>query len=377
MNRRHAIQHLAALAAGALALPPALRANPANFAAGTPPTLLPAVTFHNLAELEPLADGGWRMSRVPAALWPALNENAQRRAYATAGVELRFNLERDEARVALRFVESRGEATRGWPLLGEVYWGDYFAQWFEVRTDGTELVIRRPSNLEQLTLAAERAAPRFDPTLVRVVLPCLTPVELLRIEGEVSPVRPDQVPARRYLAYGSSITNGATAMRPGDTYPARIARSLGVDHFNLGFGGGALLEPEVADWIAGRSDWDFATLELGINLVGRVSTEEFARRVDHFLPRIAAAHPQKWIFCVDLFRARGDYNGDPKYPEFRDVVRESVQRLDSPRLVHCDGRDLLTWPTGLTLDLLHPSSDGFEEIAKNLVAVMGPAVGGR
>jgi lysophospholipase L1-like esterase len=376
MNRRHAIQHLAALTVGALALPPALRANPANVASGTPPTLLPAVTFHNLAELEPLADGGWRMSRVPAALWPRLNENAQRRAYATAGVELRFNLEGDEARVALRFVESRGEATRGWPLLGEVYWGDYFARWFEVRTEGTEIVIRRPANADQLALAADRRAGRFDPTLVRVVLPCLTPVELLGIEGEVSPARPDQVPARRYLAYGSSITNGATAMRPGDTYPARIARSMGVDHFNLGFGGGAHLEPEMADWIAGRSDWDFATLELGINLVGRVSTEEFARRVNRFLPRIAAAHPEKWIFCIDLFWARGDLGGDPKYPQFRDVVREAVERLGLLRVRHCDGRELLTRPTGLTLDLLHPSSDGFEEIAEKLVAVMQPAVRG-
>lgn len=60
--------------------------------------------------------------------------------------------------------------------------------------------------------------------------------------------------AIKRLAYGSSITNGALAVRPGDLYPARVARTLGVDHFNLGFGGGARLEPEMADWIAGRND---------------------------------------------------------------------------------------------------------------------------
>ena len=380
MNRRHAIKHLAVLSAGTLVWPPSSATTNAVTDAGASAdgavrADLPPVAFHNLQELEPLAEGGWRLNRVPATLWPRLNPSAQRRAYSPAGAELRFNLQADEARVVIRYVENRGEATRGWPLLAEIHHGDYFARWCEVREDWTDIVIRRPANAEQLALAAANPPGRFAAELVRVVLPCLPDVQLRGIEGAVSPPRPDQVPRRRYLAYGSSITNGATALRPSDAYPARVATALGVDHFNLGFGGGAHLEPEMADWIASRHDWDFATLELGINLVGRLSPEEFAERVNHFIPRIVAAHPDKWIFCIDLFRARGDFSGDPKYPAFRDIVRAAVQRLDSPRLVHCDGRDLLTRPTGLTLDLLHPSSEGFEEIAERLVAVMRPVVG--
>ena len=41
----------------------------------------------------------------------------------------------------------------------------------------------------------------------------------------------------RLLFYGDSITHGSTTARAGTTYPARIARRLGVDFVNLGVGG--------------------------------------------------------------------------------------------------------------------------------------------
>ncbi len=340
--------------------------------------VLPPITFHNLQELEPMAEGGWRLNRVPASLFPKLNANAQRRAYAPAGAELRFNLAGEEARIFLRKVENRGLPVRHLPALAEIYWGDYLAGWMPVGDDWTEMVVRRPANRALLTKAAVAGKPgRFAPDLIRVALPCLPDIQLLKVEGEVTPARADQVPARRYLAYGSSITNGAQAVRPGDAYPARVARALGVDHFNLGFGGGAWLEPEMAEWIASRTDWEFATLEMGINLTSRVTPEEFAARLKGFLPRIVAAHSNRWIFCIDLFTASGDFTDNARYPAFRAAVRDAVARIGSPRVVHLDGRDLLTRATGLTLDMVHPSSDGFEEIAANLVARMRPEISGK
>ena len=51
--------------------------------------------------------------------------------------------------------------------------------------------------------------------------------------------------------YGSSITNGACASRPGMTYESIISRRLGCDFHNLGFGGSAKGERAMADYIAG------------------------------------------------------------------------------------------------------------------------------
>lgn len=360
INLREALHRLATFAATAAVFKNSLLANVGE--------VLPSVSYHNIEECEPLADGGWRLSRVPKTVRGHLNNNAQRRSYAPAGAELRFGLLSSEARIVLRKVEDRGETARHLPALVEIYQGDFLIDWLPLGDDWTEIRVRRPSNREvMLRASGSGGAPRFSPDLIRVALPCLPAVQLLKIEGEVRPALENEVPARRFLAYGSSITNGAHAVRPGDAYPARIARRLGMDAFNLGFGGGAHLEPEMAEWIAQRGDWDFATLELGINLVGRATPEEFQMKLAAFLPKIAAARPDRWIFCIDLFTANGDFTHNPRYPAFRSAVRDAVAKIGSPRVVHFDGRELLSRANGFTLDLVHPSSDGFEEVADQLV----------
>ena len=49
--------------------------------------------------------------------------------------------------------------------------------------------------------------------------------------------------------YGSSITQGACASRPGLTYENIIARNLNRDYINLGFSGNAKAEDEIANYI--------------------------------------------------------------------------------------------------------------------------------
>ena len=50
--------------------------------------------------------------------------------------------------------------------------------------------------------------------------------------------------------YGSSITNGACASRPGLSYPARLSRMLDSNYINLGFGGLCKAEQAMTDYIA-------------------------------------------------------------------------------------------------------------------------------
>ena len=54
---------------------------------------------------------------------------------------------------------------------------------------------------------------------------------------------------KRVVFYGSSITQGACASRPGNSYAAITARSLGWDLLNLGFSGNAKGEAEMAHYI--------------------------------------------------------------------------------------------------------------------------------
>lgn len=303
--------------------------------------------------------GGVGLSRIPLALRPKLNESAQANSLQAAGCEIRLNLLEDVATVTLEMTEH--------PAIVEVYSGSFLIDWHVIGTEPTEIPIPRPPRRDLLRSTLQRQDLAFDPDLYRVVLPWRPPVRFHGIEGRVAPPRRDQVPGTRYLAYGSSITHGARSVRGTGGYAMRTAQRLGVDLINLGLGGGAHLEVEMADYIASRSDWDFTTLELGINLVSWLETEAFAERVDTFITRIAEAHRDKWIFCIDMFPFYMDFDPESERNHaYRAVVRETVERLALPRLLHLDGRDLLRDVAGLCADLVHPSASGMEEIATNL-----------
>jgi hypothetical protein len=322
------------------------------------------VELHNVAEIFAIAgEAGKGLCRIPLDLRAELNASAQANAIQTPGCEIRFNLRGEYATVTLQMT--------GRPAVAEIYYGPFLVAWEVVQLEPTELVITRPERVEVLrSIAGERRSP-YAPGLFRVALPWRPPVRLHGIEGDVSPPDADQTPARRLLAYGSSITHGNNSVGARNGYAMRTADHLGVDLINLGFGGGAHCEPEMADYIAARGDWDFATLELGINMVSWLETEAFAARVDYFINTIAAAHPEKWLFCIDMFPFYMDFQPESERNHaYRAVVRETVERLDSPKVVHLDGRNLLKDATGLCADALHPAPAGMEAIATNLASTV-------
>jgi len=234
-----------------------------------------------------------------------------------------------------------------------------------------------PTVLGMLCDTAQEHGLPYDPKLVRVLLPWRPPVKLHNIQGEISPPAEHQTPSLTYLAYGSSITHGNNSMSANGMFARRTAERLGVDLINLGFGGGAHCEASLAHYIAERDDWDFATLEMGINMVGWLDVSDFAERVMEFIKPIVHAHTDKWIFCIDMFPFYMDFDlNSEKNHAYRAVVRETVAELASPKLVHIDGRDMLRDTRGLCADLVHPSPAGMEEISQNLTAriqrVMGP-----
>jgi lysophospholipase L1-like esterase len=318
-----------------------------------------------LAGWEAQQAGPLWITRVPDPLRRSLNPLAQINALQATGAEARFNLRGERVRLVLQCMA---------PAVAEVHYGGFFAGWHVIGTQPTELELTRPANADVLERLAREKGMGFDPRLMRVLLPWRPALRLVEVEGDCEPPQPGQTPARRYLAYGSSITHGNAAVRPSAMYAHRVAQLLGADFLNLGFGGGAHQERGLADAIATRTDWDFATLEMGINLLG-IAPDDFAARVEYFVNRIARAHPDRWVYCLDVFLCHDDLTGGGRARRFREIVRETVRRAGLPKLVHVAGDALLTSLHGLTADLVHPSPFGMEEIARNLAAVMAPGAG--
>ena len=324
------------------------------------------VELYNVVELlTPETGVGKLMSRLPDKLRRSLNEAAESAALCAAGAEIRFNVEGKSAKVTL---SSDGLG------MAEVFQGNFHVSWQMIGTQPTEFNVSLPENIGFLEKVSKGLT--FDPRLTRIILPIYAPIRFMGVEGETSLPRKSQTPKTKYITYGSSITHGASALRPTGSYAMRTAQRLGVDLIDLGFGGGAHCESQIADYIADRRDWDFASLELGINMVGGFSTEEFTKRVNYIIERIAKAHADKWVFAIDIFTYADDYNpAAKKQNEFRRAVKHAVERLNMPKLVHVDGRRILKDASGLTFDLVHPAAAGMEEMAYNLSKIMKTKIG--
>ena len=139
---------------------------------------------------------------------------------------------------------------------------------------------------------------------------------------------------------------------------------------NLGTAGSAFCEPEIADHIADRGDWDVATLALSVNMVAGFSVEEFRERTAYMVNTIAERNPDKPVACLTLFPYFPDLcvdtDGHENFEAFRDVLREVVAESDQENVHLIEGPELLPTPGGLTVDLVHPSDDAMIDMGVNL-----------
>jgi len=324
--------------------------------------------LHNVEQVWPAEKGkGLRLSRLPEAVRQAVNPGAASAALHAAGCEMRLNLKPgDEARLVLQVDKTKFAWERGG--LVEVFQGEFQSCWYYVGTRPAEIVVKAPENLERLKEIQRRSRrpARFDPALTRIVLPYRPALRLLSLEGKWSPPAPRQTPRKRLLIYGTSLTHGAWSVRPTETYAMLLARSLGMDLINLGFGGACHYEPAVAEYIASRRDWDVAVFE-SHNMTAIIEPEDFRARLRGVLETVCRARPRKPVFCVNLFMLSEVLPevaaNSAKHRALRQAARAAVKDVGRPNVKWIPTERLFRDPVGLTTDLVHPSPWGMYEIA--------------
>lgn len=322
----------------------------------------PSVSLHNVAETVPAEwdKSGDRLCRVPATVGAELNEMARDRVRHPTGSEIRFV---PEAGANVEITLSAPEPTQVRP-----FWGS-FQPWepTEIGPTPRTLTFSVPDRLRELTVTDGTG--RFDPRVCRILLERVPAVALHDVTGDCRPPAPEELPDRRYLAYGTSITEGAAASATHTNYVTHVAQNCGYDALNFGCSGSAYCESAMAEYIASREDWDVATLAMSVNMANaEFSVAEFRDRVETFVNTIAEAHPRKPIACVTLFPYSADVteSGDADRAEaFRAAVRDVVADAPHTNLSLVEGTDLLDL-SGLTADVLHPGDKGMEAIGDGL-----------
>lgn len=330
------------------------------------------VELHNVCDVvEEPGIAGFNTLRLPTNILDQINVNARKMVTHGSGCEIRGMLpEGGQARITLQTLDNNVV-----PPIVSVYHGAFSGQAVSIGREPMTITVSYPRNMDLMLRAGDKCALSFDPRLVRVCLPPIHPVRIISIEGDLTYPAPQSGPAKTLLCYGSSITHGAHAIPPLGTYAAQCARLLGYDLINLGVGGSAQMDDAIAQHIASRTDWHTATFEMGIN-VRQWPLDKFHAAVAHFVSTIASAHPDKHLFCIDLFTNDDDFRDQPKFAiGFRDAVKQIAGKFNSPRVHYVDGRDILRDPGGLQVDMVHPNDNGMFEMGSNLAALIGRKLG--
>lgn len=335
----------------------------------------PTVSLHNVAETPPApwTDGGLRLDRAPERVREGVNPDAGHRLIHPTGSELRF-VPDDPVEVTL---SASGEVTF------RVFWGPY--QEPEVPVSESYRLGPTPRTFELAVpdrvagLRPEVAdASAFSPRTCRIRFERWERVALHDVRGACHPPEPADLPDRRYVAYGTSITEGAKSSAAHLSYVAQAARRLGVDPLNLGVSGSAYCEPAVGDHLAARDDWDLATLAVSVNMANtEFSVGEFRERATRLVGTVADANPDAPVACVTLYPDHADAvaGDDPdRAADFRAALREAVESASAPNLRPVEGPDLLD-ATDLSADLLPPGDDGMASVGEGLAGALAPLVG--
>lgn len=173
--------------------------------------------------------------------------------------------------------------------------------------------------------------------------------------------------------YGSSVTQGGCASRPGNSYPAMISRMLDIDHINLGFSGSGRGEAIMAEHIASL---EMAALVMDYD--HNAPTPEWLERTHYpFYSIVRRAQPGLPIICVSRTLNPA---GDDEIARRREIIMATVERARAGgdnRIWFADGGRFFTgegWDA-CTVDGVHPNDLGFHRMAQALAPMIALALG--
>ena len=190
------------------------------------------------------------------------------------------------------------------------------------------------------------------------------------------PPRPHKVEAP-VLFYGSSITQGGCASRPGNTYSAMLCRKVDAEQINLGFAGSGRGEIAVATAIASLKLSAFV-MDYDHNAP---DPEYLEKTHEPFFRTVREACPDLPVIFMSMcdFRSRMLHNPSGGYIRRRQIIRNTYEHAlaSGDSLVYfIDGEKLFgnEMHDACMVDGCHPNDLGFYRMYKHVLPVLKKAL---
>jgi GDSL-like Lipase/Acylhydrolase family/N-terminus of Esterase_SGNH_hydro-type len=213
---------------------------------------------------------------------------------------------------------------------------------------------------------------------ITIYLALYSPVKVLEIgldnKAAIEFATPFAV-AAPVVFYGTSITQGGCASRPGMSYQAILGRRLNLNHINLGFSGNGKGEAGVARAVA-EIDAAVFVLDFAQN---NSDVDSLAQVYDPFIGMLRERHPDTPIVSITPIYAAGEATGSQRNEQMRALIRKVVSRRIAAGDTHLqlvEGTDLLgpSRVDGL-VDGTHPNDLGFQWMAEGLAERLRKVLG--
>lgn len=160
--------------------------------------------------------------------------------------------------------------------------------------------------------------------------------------------------------YGSSITQGGCASRPGNAYQNIISRRLSCDHVNLGFSGSALGEQNMVEYMSGLNMSAFV-LDYDHNAP---TVEHLNKTHERTFKMIREKNPELPIIMMPRPRYYFSEGEEKRFEVIMNTYNNAIAAGDK-NVYLIDGKTLCALcGTEGTVDLCHPNDFGFASMAK-------------
>lgn len=183
---------------------------------------------------------------------------------------------------------------------------------------------------------------------------------------------PPYADEKSVIVYGTSITQGGCAGRPGMAWTNILSRKLNLEFVNLGFSGSGRGEPEMAEIITEMPCEPLLyILDYEANCV---SPERFAETLPEFIDILRGKYPLVPILVLSKIKFPAEAflkNQRERYRKQLEMQKELVKKrreAGDENIFFFDGCRLLddSFYDECTVDGVHPNDLGFFTIARNL-----------
>ena len=307
---------------------------------------------------------GTEFCRLPKGMLDDVSDGVRTLSWHTAGGRVRFWT--DSSRIALRCESRNSGMMSHMPLSGSAG--------VDIYLNGVFRSAIRPADTHGGFFEGECKPPKCG-NEVELNLPLYNGICQLFIgveEGStVKAPRPYAI-EKPVVYYGSSITQGGCASRPGNSYQGHIQRWLDCDYINLGFSGNAKGEEIMATYIAGLEmsafvyDYDH----------NAPNPEHLERTHARFFEIIRKAQPLLPIVIISKPDGDGTSEDATRRREIIHATYAAAKNAGDRHVYFINGTDLFTQTDrdACTVDGTHPNDLGFYRMAQGICPVLKRAL---